>query len=72
MSTKQTIKTRITDTASCVGCEHYQPPGIFELCKHERSAYTYDGREDFHTVQHMREEHAPCGLTGKLRVEVLV
>ena len=61
--TKQSVRSYVTDTAGCAQCEHYDDSGVFELCQHPLSTYRLDGREDVHTVQHMREQSAPCGLS---------
>jgi hypothetical protein len=65
MSTKQGIAQRNFDITGCSECEHFKDTTIFRLCTHTSSAFKYDDKEEFHTIQHMREEYAPCGLDKK-------
>jgi hypothetical protein len=42
---------------------------LFTLCTRPESKYTYDGRDDFHTIQHMRDTYVGlCGEDRKLFV----
>ena len=42
----------------CKGCKHYVPGVVFELCRHEQSAYRIADKVDFHTVVHMKTRGA--------------
>ena len=53
------------DTTGCEACKHCRPSMLFTLCTRPESKYTYDGRDDFHTIQHMRD--ALVGLCGEDR-----
>lgn len=68
--TRQVImKTNATDVAKCRGddprfpqpCQFYTNSGLFELCIAGDSQYVADGRQDYHTVHHMRG----CGTCGE-------
>lgn len=66
MSTKTVLREYVTDITGCGDCKHRDDKNIFQLCKHEQSQYRYDGKADYHTIQHMREQRSPCGLDKKL------
>lgn len=53
----------MTDIAkSCVTCRHFKNSGIFELCTSPHSEYFYDGKPDYHTATHMKDERrGRCG-----------
>lgn len=61
--TRQSVRSYVTDTAGCSGCEHYDDSGVFELCQHPLSTYKVGTTDDVHTVQHMREQSSACGLS---------
>lgn len=55
------------DTTGCAGCKHCRETALFKLCTAPMSRYTYDGKDDFHTIQHMRDIFVgPCGEDKKL------
>lgn len=60
------VRTNAVDIVGCKRCQLHKNVVVFELCTHEYSAYTYDGKPEHHTCQHMRS--GPCGPTMSLRV----
>jgi hypothetical protein len=61
-------RAAVSDTKGCEDCEHCRPSMLFTLCQHDQAKYTYDGREEFHTIQHMRDTFVGlCGSAMKLR-----
>lgn len=47
----------------CKSCAYFEQTTVFELCKHPTSHYAVAGREDFHTIGHMRTRE--CGAEGR-------
>ena len=45
----------------CHECAHHEPTTVFDLCKHSSSRYSIAGKEDFHTIGHMRSVGACRG-----------
>lgn len=66
MSTKQTLREYVTNTEGCDQCDHYDGSGVFEVCRHRLADYRYEGRDEAHTIQHMREKSGQCGLNRAL------
>ena len=56
------------DIAGCETCQHRLQTALFTLCQHPTSKYNIGGKEDFHTVQHMRDEFVgECGAAMALK-----
>ena len=56
------LRTVEADTSGCRDCKHHQVTTLFELCGHEKAAYSIGGRTDQHTLSHMRDVHVgQCG-----------
>ena len=58
------------DPSECFNCVSHKKTALFHLCVHEKSEYSFDGKSDYHTVQHMRQEYGECG-EGKVLFQVL-
>lgn len=67
--TKQLLRPTLVDVTGCHKCGHYWDSGLFELCMHAQSQYGVDGKQDHHTIQHMRGELGKCGPDKRLRSE---
>jgi hypothetical protein len=66
--TKQVVhaQNNAASDGVCAGCEFSTKTSLFELCAHEQSKYTYDAKEDLHTIQHMRGDGGTCGQAHRL------
>lgn len=57
-----------SNTIGCMACKYYQPTVLFTLCTHRDSMYKIGEVEDFHTIQHMRDDFVGlCGDDMKLQ-----
>ena len=54
------------DVTGCIRCANHKNTGIFLLCEHPSSVYTYAEQKDFHTCAHMRREAGACGPDKRL------
>lgn len=48
----------------CKSCKAYRNVVVFDLCTRDESRYTVAGKDDFHTVGHMRLYQ--CGKDARL------
>lgn len=51
---------------SCAECKHCESGLVFELCLRDESKYSIAGKDDFHTIGHMRGPRGACGPDGNL------
>lgn len=66
--TKQYLRElKTVEIGGCKGCRYYKRDEIFQFCTHEASKYKVQF-EEYHTCQHMRDEHGPCGREMKLHL----
>jgi hypothetical protein len=65
--TQQTIKEQgqaHTD-GKCRSCVNYNQAALFEICTHDLSRYAVGAQNEYHTIQHMRND-SHCGESARL------
>jgi len=62
-------KCRGDDPRSPEPCQFYADSGLFELCLAGDSQYVADGKQDWHTIQHMRSD-GTCGEAWRFYMRI--